>query len=124
MLEDSGRFLGRMKMEGALPCPHGKWQRPSGEAGRAKVLRDVNRPFGIVAVQPFHRLSDRSVQRASLARHQVAEDRFANQGMPKRQPVAILEYEILLDRRSGALQQWRLRSHEHLENVVVGASPD
>src|SRR5438034_8251798 len=105
MLENSGRFLGRMKMEGPLPCPHGKWQRPCGQAGRAEMLRNVNCPFGIVAVQPLRRLSDRSVQRTSLARHQVTQDRFANQGMPKRQPVAILEYEMWLSRRWGAVQQ-------------------
>src|SRR2546422_4900751 len=102
MLEDSGGFLGRMKMEGAFPSPHGKWQRPSGQAGRAKMLGDVSGPFGIVAVQPFHCLPDRSVQRASLAGHQVAQDRFANQSMAKRQPVTILEHEILLDSRPGA----------------------
>src|SRR2546425_2909249 len=116
MLEDSGCFLRRMKMEGAFACPHGIWQRPSGQAGRAKMLRDVNGPFRIVAVQSFHRLPDRSVQRASLAGHQVAQDRFANQGMAKYQAVTVLEHEILLDCRSGALEQGRLRSHEHLED--------
>ena len=30
----------------------------------------------------------------------------------------------MLDRRSGPLDQWRLRFHKDLEDVVVGASPD
>src|SRR2546422_1749615 len=44
--------------------------------------------------------------------------------MPKRQAVAILQHEGLLNGPSGPLDQWRLRSHKDLEDVVVGASPD
>src|SRR5438552_1216498 len=44
--------------------------------------------------------------------------------MPKGQAVAILQHEGLLDCRSGPLDQWRLRFHKDLEDVVVGASPD
>src|SRR5439155_10090913 len=44
--------------------------------------------------------------------------------MPKGQAVAILKHEGLLDRRSGPLDEWRLRFHKDLEDVVVGASPD
>src|SRR2546423_2969492 len=44
--------------------------------------------------------------------------------MPKGQAVAILQHEGLLDGRSGPLDQWRLRFHKDLEDVVVGASPD
>src|SRR5437868_13536739 len=102
-----------MEMKGSVTGPHGKRQRPPGESGGAEVLGYVTGPFRILAMQPFQCLTDRSMQRTSLAGHQVAQHRFANQGMPKRQPVTILEHEGLYDRRSGAVDQWPFRAHEH-----------
>ena len=98
-------------------------ERGGGLLGAAPVVGELRR---VGALAPHERLRERPVQAAALARHEVAEDRLAHQGVAEVEAVMGVALEqVLVHRRAQRVRQRRLRLAEDLgEQRLVGrASP-